>query len=509
MTAPVLVQVTDVSKKFSRGLQQSLRHGVLDIVRQFAGSQGKQQDLREDEFWALRNVSLELRKGDALGIVGNNGAGKSTLLKLLMGRLLPTSGSITTTGRIVGITQLGLGFNPVMSGRENIYINAALLGMPRKRTDELLQRIVDFADITDFIDAPVQTYSSGMRARLGFSVAAHLDPDILLLDEVLAVGDLAFKRKCRRHVKNFLVADGTMILISHDMHAVQTLCTRCIVLDHGRILFDGTVNEGVHYYFEMQADTELDEKVVTPRRSDVTAHTAAPPPSQLQAVSAEVDAADPSGSSSDGAEHAFDVGEESFDGQPLPSTAATPLDTTASAPVAWKSPQGDLSESSSVAVLTPPRPVPKVSSEHPVVIESVEITGAQGGPLRNGQPAQIRVRYASTSEVEGIVWGFTLCTRDLSMHIASGLAGFGDAPCRLRSGRGEFSCTIPRLPLHAGTYALKAGIADADTGGAIANVGWEDAPLFFTVTGSPTKLENIHAVLGDLVSLDVQWHLPG
>ena len=198
-------------------------------------------------FWALRDVSFEVAPGEALGIIGPNGAGKSTLLKLLAGITAPTSGEISISGKLSALLEVGSGFHPELTGIENIYLSGTILGMQRKEITEKLDAIIDFAGIRPFIDVPVKRYSSGMIVRLGFSVAAHLDPDILLLDEVLAVGDAAFQKKCIDRVLE-LKRRSTVVFISHDLAAVQQLCDRVIVMNQGEIIYDGATAGGMTAY---------------------------------------------------------------------------------------------------------------------------------------------------------------------------------------------------------------------------------------------------------------------
>src|SRR5438067_3580385 len=198
----------------------------------------KLQSLRKptEEFWAVRDVSFEVERGEALGIIGHNGAGKSTILKLLSSITAPTSGEITINGRLSALIEVGSGFHPELTGRENIYLNGAILGMTRRQIAKRLDSIVDFAGVRQFLDTPVKRYSSGMYVRLGFSIAAHLDPDILLLDEVLAVGDAAFQEKCLKRISEMKEAGTTIVFISHNLGAVERLCDRVILLQRGQIV---------------------------------------------------------------------------------------------------------------------------------------------------------------------------------------------------------------------------------------------------------------------------------
>lgn len=224
-----LVVVENLSKKFCRDLKKSLWYGVKDITAQVIGRSPKTK-LRDKEFWAIQDINFELKRGEALGIIGPNGAGKSTLLKLLTGLIKPNTGSVTMKGRVQALIELGAGFNPILTGRENIYINAAVLGIPKKVIDSKLDEIIEFAEIEEFIDTPVQSYSSGMRVKLGFSVAINVEPDILIVDEVLAVGDLAFQKKAMRKMAETRDKAGAIIFVSHSMASVRTVCNTGLLI---------------------------------------------------------------------------------------------------------------------------------------------------------------------------------------------------------------------------------------------------------------------------------------
>jgi ABC-type polysaccharide/polyol phosphate transport system ATPase subunit len=226
------VEFHNVSKRYA-GPAAWIHHGTL--WERWLGSWGEKTD-----FWALRDISFHVAHGEALGIVGHNGAGKSTILKLLSRITAPTSGEITIRGQVSALIEVSSGFHPELTGRENVYLNGVLFGMTRKEVSEKLPSIVDFSGIGDFIDVPVKRYSSGMYLRLGFSIAAHLNPDILLLDEVLAVGDVAFQAKCLGQIQELRKARQTIILISHDLAAVERLCDRALLLSHGQIVFQGS-----------------------------------------------------------------------------------------------------------------------------------------------------------------------------------------------------------------------------------------------------------------------------
>jgi ABC-type polysaccharide/polyol phosphate transport system ATPase subunit len=203
---------------------------------------------RKQDFWALKDISFNVQRGAALGIIGHNGAGKSTILKLLSRITTPSSGEIMINGRLSALIEVGSGFHPELTGRENVYLNGSILGMMRREITAKLESIIEFAELRQFIDTPVKRYSSGMYVRLGFSIAAHLDPDILLLDEVLAVGDEAFQRKCIDRIMELKKNETTIVFISHDLRAVQKLCDRVILLKKGHIEADGDPAETIALY---------------------------------------------------------------------------------------------------------------------------------------------------------------------------------------------------------------------------------------------------------------------
>lgn len=253
-TAPPIVRVSNVSKKFCYDLKRSLWYGVKDIGKELLlrGKNEQKTTLRNKEFWALQDISFELHQGESLAIIGANGAGKSTLLKLLYGLIKPDAGEIHIRGNIGAMIELGVGFDPILSGRENIYIRAAILGLSRNKVKELFDQIVEFAELEKFIDSPVQYYSSGMVARLSFAVSAHLNPNLLLVDEILAVGDLDFQRKCTNQMLKYLSSGGSIILVSHDLNHIQSTCKRGILLENGKLNFEGTAVEALNKYFQNQ-----------------------------------------------------------------------------------------------------------------------------------------------------------------------------------------------------------------------------------------------------------------
>ena len=246
----VVISVENVSKKFCRDLKRSLLYAVQDISTELVGANRKSETLRPKEFWALNNLSFQLRRGEALGLVGSNGAGKSTLLRIISGLIKPDSGCVKVRGRVAPLIALGSGFNPILTGRENIYANMSILGLSTQQIEDRFQDVIDFAEIADAIDSPVQTYSSGMAARLGFACAVHIEPEILLIDEVLAVGDIKFKMKCHRQLSKMREKGTAFILVSHNSHSVLNICETSVYLSKGQLIASGDTEAVIRKYEE-------------------------------------------------------------------------------------------------------------------------------------------------------------------------------------------------------------------------------------------------------------------
>jgi lipopolysaccharide transport system ATP-binding protein len=252
----ILVKVEHLSKKFCKDLKTSLWYGVKDLFNNVLGNQNENEALRPKEFWAVKNINFELRRGECLGLIGHNGAGKSTLLKILNGLINPDQGKVTIKGRIGALIELGAGFNPILSGRENIYNNGAVLGFSKIEIDSKVEEIIDFAEIREFIDMPVQNYSSGMKVRLGFAVAAQMKPDVLIIDEVLAVGDLGFVLKCFNTIDTIL-PETAIIFVSHAMPMISRICSQIILMEHGCSEFQGNdVAKAIDLYYNRFAQNE-------------------------------------------------------------------------------------------------------------------------------------------------------------------------------------------------------------------------------------------------------------
>jgi lipopolysaccharide transport system ATP-binding protein len=245
-----------------------MMYGLADLARDFIGLPPNPGALREGEFWAVNSASFDIRRGEAVGLLGANGSGKTTLLRMLAGILPPDTGSIGVRGRTGALIAVGSGFHPHMSGRENIYLNAAILGLSRQETDAQFEAIVDFAEVHEFLDTPVAAYSSGMRVRLGFAIATAIKPDLLLLDEILAVGDAGFRAKCYNRIGE-MKEDTALVFVSHNTAQVARVCDRAVVLDAGGVIFDGAVDSALQKYADLtmaQSLSEAFEQVEDPVR---------------------------------------------------------------------------------------------------------------------------------------------------------------------------------------------------------------------------------------------------
>ena len=277
-----IIEIKNLGKKYNithqRGGYIALRDVLMNVLKSpfsFLKTKVKQVTGMEtkEEFWALKNINLEVQKGEIVGIIGSNGAGKSTLLKILSQITPPTTGEIKIHGRVGSLLEVGTGFHPELTGRENIFLNGAILGMTRSEMAKKFDAIVDFAGIDKFLDTPVKYYSSGMYVRLAFSVAAHMEPDILIVDEVLAVGDAEFQKKCMCKMEEVTKKQGrTILFVSHNMGAIKQLCSRCVLLQNGKIIKFGATDDVVSYYLggqnkelgEISSKFTTDEKTLFP-----------------------------------------------------------------------------------------------------------------------------------------------------------------------------------------------------------------------------------------------------
>jgi lipopolysaccharide transport system ATP-binding protein len=267
----VVLSINHVSKRFCRDLKRSLVYAMQDITTDLLGLRQERDSLRPREFWALHDVSFQLRRGEALGLVGKNGSGKSTLLRVIAGLIKPDAGSVDIRGRVAPLIALGAGFNPILTGRENIYNNMSILGLSKQEINERFDEVVEFAEIGDAIDSPVQSYSSGMGSRLGFSCAIHTEPEILLLDEVLAVGDIRFRAKCYRKLHNLRQQGTAFIFVSHSTQAILNICESSVYLKQGKLISSGETSAVMNLYeqdlFSWKAEQDTGEMKLPPKKA--------------------------------------------------------------------------------------------------------------------------------------------------------------------------------------------------------------------------------------------------
>lgn len=260
----VALQMEHVYKKFRKG---EVYNSLRDLIPALTGKMFRQQELSDSdkrEFWALQDLSFEVKRGEALGIIGHNGAGKSTALKILSRIMKPTKGRMVVNGRLSGLIEVAAGFHQDLTGRENIFLHGTILGMTKREIELKLDQIIAFSGIEEFIDTPVKRYSSGMYARLGFSVAAHVDPEVLLVDEVLSVGDFVFQRKCIERIKEVIRSGATVLFVSHNLKTVAEFCDRCLLLERGRTVMMGPAQEVISAYLNRCQSTHSGDAVATP-----------------------------------------------------------------------------------------------------------------------------------------------------------------------------------------------------------------------------------------------------
>jgi len=251
-----IISIRNVSKKFKIYHEKNfnIKYAALNFL-------ARNKSSKYNEFWALKNINLDIKKGETIGIIGENGSGKSTLLKLITGILYPDQGDILKKGKIAALIEIGAGFHSELSGRENIKINASILGFSKKETEDNLEKIIEFSGLKKFIDNPIKTYSSGMYVRLGFSIAIHVNPDILLVDEVLSVGDENFQKKCLRKIDKFRKQGKTIVLVSHDLSTIQKICNRVVLIDKGMLVSQGNPLDVISQYHKILYEKEKKDSI--------------------------------------------------------------------------------------------------------------------------------------------------------------------------------------------------------------------------------------------------------
>ncbi len=394
------IVVEGVSKKFR--LQTDRAHSIKELVTRRDRSAGV------DQFWALRDVSLEIPEGSMYALIGHNGCGKSTLLRCIAGIYRPTEGNIEVSGRISTLLELGAGFHPDLTGRENVYMNATILGMGRKQIDRVFDSIVDFAGIEEFIDSPVKIYSSGMYIRLGFSVAVHVDPEILIVDEVIAVGDEEFQRKCFDHLYGLRRQGVTIVVVTHGMGTVETMCDGATWLDHGVVQMSGDAGEVASAYVAM----------VNRREHDQRAAAAAAPAREEEGGGSEAEAADEGERVAEVEEAGGEAAEDGYVPEPWLGEDVQILD----------------------AYFT-------------------NSAGEQVTVVPTGDELHLHIRYRAHTEVDSPVFGFILHSEN-DIQIMGTNTKVGRLGTGTLHGDGTVSFTFPTLELLPGNYDFTIGVND-------------------------------------------------
>lgn len=411
---------------------------------------------RHREFWALKDVSFQVPKGGSFGVIGSNGAGKSTLLRLLSGVSRPTEGHVDVGARMSGLLDLGLGFHRDFTGRENIFLNCALLGLTDEETRDRVPRIIEFAELEEFIDYPVRTYSAGMNLRLGFAIACHVDYDVFLIDEVLAVGDQYFQRKCVRKIEEFIAAGRTLVLVSHDLHAVRSLCEQAIWLHAGRVVGRGAADDVVRAYIDVARDREDRVRArLFAGATSADSHRMAEEGSRSLALvrTADADGGEPE-------DPATSVGVEYRSTLPSPQLREAVIRATA-----LEDAPGIYAEREEVAGYDEHhRERPLVTGTGEVRILSVRILDAEGrevGSVHTFDALTIAVTFKTRVPVERPVLGVALFRND-DVYVFGPNTRF-DAVERLDGvydGVYTYFIHYPRLTLLAGTYFISVAAYD-------------------------------------------------
>lgn len=411
------IRFNNVSKRFrvEKSRPRSWQESLLHLISR------KPTVSQEQDFWVLRDVTFEVGRGETVGLIGSNGAGKSTMLKLLTNIVRPTYGTIEINGRISALLELGAGFHHDLTGRENIYLNGAILGLNRQQIDDRLEDIIHFAELKQFIDVPVRNYSSGMFVRLGFAVAVYTDPEILVVDEVLAVGDAAFQRKCMERIYHMRRQGVTIFLVTHSMEVVQKMCQRAIWLHRGQIRADGPVNDVINHYnwYSYEEEAPLTASFV---------EEAEPQPRQ-----------------------------------PEPADEVTETETET---------QGEAAESTEASEPTPepsPEAPPKRWGSGEIKIEQVRFLDENSQPrnyYRTGETLILELHYCAQEVIERPVFGLAIHNNE-GVHITGPNSQFAGCEIGRVEGKGVVRYTITSLPLMEGTYYVS-----------VASHDWEDTKMF-------------------------------
>lgn len=463
--APVL-EVHNVAKRYTAELRPSMRHGLADLRGEFAyRNPHEAKPLREAEFYAVKGVSFTVRPGGSFGILGRNGAGKSTLLRILAGISKPDDGEVAIRGRVGSVLDTSGGFNPILTGRENVRASCHLWGVGHDEFTVVEDRIMAFADLGPFADAPFRTYSRGMRMRLGFATAIGLTPDLLLVDEVLAVGDIAFQRKCANHIRSYLDDGGALVLVTHSVLAVQAICSEALVLEVGSMIDCGDASSVVLTYTRLIADHESTAAL----EAAAALREAEPEPSQEDSELKQV---------------------EEIDGR----STAPPADDPVVA-----SPQG------SVAVDGGFDPF----LDRPAAFGTITVSDAQGGPPRSGESPVVETSVTSKLEATGLMWALLVYSADGTLCITADQTVPDVMPVSVEVGLTMLRAELSDVQFVPGMYTLRMALLEAETGSPFALHGMDTPAVSFEIVGPNPQRGAMQKYLGSpLVGLEVSdWRV--
>lgn len=412
MSSEVAVSVQSIGKCYHifKNPRDRLKQFVSSGLRKLLNRPPKRYF---QEFWALNDVSFEVKRGETIGIIGRNGSGKSTLLQIICGTLAPTAGEVETNGRVAALLELGSGFNPEFTGRENVYMNAAVLGLSKKQVDERFDKIAAFADIGRFMEQPVKIYSSGMYIRLAFSVIAHVDADVLVVDEALSVGDAIFTQKCMRFIRSFR-ENGTLVFVSHDTRAVQNLCEKTIWLDNGEIKQAGASKDVVESYLKYTLQELYGHNV------------------ELHALSSEDNSS---------TEEESPAGQEGMEKPAIDYGVRATVKENGASAKGWKTGAAEI-----------------------MSVSLKKLSPGSDGVFTGGERVRMAIRVKANETLESPILGFLVRDRLGQDLFGENTLPFTSLnPCPVRAGEefvGEFVFRLPMLP--NGQYAVMASVADGD-----------------------------------------------
>jgi ABC-type polysaccharide/polyol phosphate transport system ATPase subunit len=441
------LEVQAVSKRYTAALKPSMRHGLEDIRAEIRLRSGPvSRPLRENEFFAVHGVDVSVRRGGSLGVLGRNGAGKSTLLRMIAGITKPDEGEITVRGRIGSLLDTSGGFNPILTGRENVRASCQLWGVERRAFPEIEAEILAFAGLGEFTDAPLRTYSKGMRMRLGFAVAMGLTPDLLLVDEALAVGDVTFQKRCANRIRDFLDTGGALVLVSHSLLAVQAICREALVLEHGEVVASGDVSTAVRAYAEIISDHEALEQLHADARKDRL-------------------------------------------------VADAQARTTEEADEEEAEPAGEDRSTNRVSSEIEPEVLDPFYGR-PAVFSRVRVSNGSGGTPVHGGPLVVEATLVSKEPHPSLMWALLVYSADGTDCILLDLTDPDAQPLSVEAGETELRADTAALALLPGIYSLRLAIVEVPTGTPFALHGMDTVARVFEVGGTEDDPAGLRAMLG-------------